>query len=81
MNMETLDLHKVYIIGVSGGPDSMALLDVCRRHGVCMVVVHVNYQKRESATRDMQTVQDYCKQYGTVSYTHLFITKMEVIHL
>ena len=42
----------------------MALLDMCRRHGVSMVVAHVNYQKRESAARDMQIVQDYCKQYG-----------------
>ena len=34
-----------YIIGVSGGPDSMALLDMCRTEGLQLVVAHMNYQK------------------------------------
>ncbi|MFI3283477.1 MAG: tRNA lysidine(34) synthetase TilS [Erysipelotrichaceae bacterium] len=54
-------LHR-YIIGVSGGPDSMALLDYMRN--ACEVVaVHVNYHKRESAMRDQRIVETYCKKY------------------
>ena len=42
-----------YIIGVSGGPDSMALLDMCRKEGFQLVVAHMNYKKRDTADRDM----------------------------
>ena len=38
-----------YIIGVSGGPDSMALLDMCRKEGFQLVVAHMNYKKRDTA--------------------------------
>ncbi|MCB6567872.1 hypothetical protein LI169_22730, partial [Desulfovibrio desulfuricans] len=49
-----------YIIGVSGGPDSMALLDMCRTEGLRLVVAHMNYQKRDTANRDMELVRSYC---------------------
>ena len=44
--------EKKWIIGVSGGPDSMALLDLCRRHQVAVVCAHVNYHHRPTADRD-----------------------------
>ncbi len=52
-----------YIIGVSGGPDSMALLDMCRKKGLNLVAAHMNYQKRDTADRDMNLVKDYCERY------------------
>ena len=52
--------EKKWIIGVSGGPDSMALLDLCRRHQVAVVCAHVNYHHRPTADRDQQLVEDYC---------------------
>ena len=64
MNIESLKKFKCVVIGVSGGPDSMALLDMCRRLGIQMVVAHMNYQKRESANRDEQIVKDYCEKYS-----------------
>jgi tRNA(Ile)-lysidine synthase len=49
------------IAGVSGGPDSMAMLyGLCKRI-VC--VCHVNYRKRLSADRDQQYVTTYCKKH------------------
>ena len=54
----------IYIIGVSGGPDSMALLDMCREQGLSLVVAHMNYQLRDTANRDMEIVQAYCEKYG-----------------
>ena len=53
-----------YLIGVSGGPDSMALLDIYRNSDSYIEVVHVNYHKRESAIEDEKLVRRYCRRYG-----------------
>lgn len=56
-------LKKRVLIGVSGGPDSMALLDMMKdKYEV--YVAHVNYHHRDSALRDELIVEDYCKKYG-----------------
>jgi tRNA(Ile)-lysidine synthase len=52
------------IVGVSGGPDSMALLDQLRASHNDLYVVHINYQKRKTALRDEQLVANYCAKYG-----------------
>lgn len=64
MNVERLRQFSCVVIGVSGGPDSMALLDMCRKQQLHIVVAHMNYQKRNSADRDEKIVQDYCEKYG-----------------
>lgn len=52
------------VVGVSGGPDSMALLDMLRTQDQYrLVAVHINYQMRESANRDQDIVERYGKQY------------------
>lgn len=52
------------IVAVSGGPDSMALLDILRKGGqYSLFVAHVNYQKRETAYRDETLVKEYCDKY------------------
>jgi tRNA(Ile)-lysidine synthetase-like protein len=53
--------NQKWIISVSGGPDSMALLDMGFKCGLDIVVLHVNYHKRDSALRDQKIVEDYCK--------------------
>lgn len=56
------------IIACSGGPDSMALLDLCRKAGDEIAIAHVNYKKRESADRDEQIVRDYGRKYALKVY-------------
>ncbi len=56
------------IIACSGGPDSMALLDLCRQQGDTLAIAHVNYKKRESADRDEQIVRDYGRKYDIPVY-------------
>ncbi|MDE6196128.1 MAG: tRNA lysidine(34) synthetase TilS [Erysipelotrichaceae bacterium] len=59
---QSLKKHK-WVIGVSGGSDSMALLHMCHMEQMDIVVAHMNYQKRQTADRDMQVVIQYCKRY------------------
>lgn len=56
--------NKRYLIAVSGGPDSMALLDMARKSSCHIEVAHVNYHKRDSAKNDELLVRRYCRQYG-----------------
>lgn len=57
-------LNQKWVIGVSGGPDSMALLDMAYKAKVECFVVHVNYHKRDTADRDMNLVKGYCVQHA-----------------
>lgn len=61
--LDVLDHTGLYIIGVSGGSDSMALLSMCVNEGIGVVVAHVNYQKRDSADRDQAIVEAFCHQH------------------
>ncbi len=59
---QSLQKYK-WVIGVSGGSDSMALLHMCMVNHIDIVVAHMNYKKRQTADRDMQAVIQYCEQY------------------
>lgn len=63
-----LDAKKKYLIGVSGGPDSMALLDLANKETSNLVVVHVNYKKRKTSDRDERLVRKYCKDHNIKLY-------------
>lgn len=60
---------QVYLLGVSGGPDSMAMLDLLYQQGHNLIVAHVNYQMRPSALRDENLVKTYCNQRKIPFYT------------
>ena len=53
-----------YLIAVSGGPDSMALLDIVRKKNYYIEVAHVNYHKRDSAKNDESLLRKYCRKYS-----------------
>lgn len=57
------DVKKKVLVAVSGGPDSMALLDMSKDKYDCYVA-HVNYHHRDSALRDENIVRDYCLKYN-----------------
>jgi len=51
----------LFIVGVSGGPDSMALLYLLHRHDFNPVVVHCNYGLRgEQSDKDQRMVEQVC---------------------
>ncbi|MBL8013461.1 MAG: tRNA lysidine(34) synthetase TilS [Candidatus Omnitrophica bacterium] len=63
-----LDYADHVVIGLSGGPDSMALLHllIALRHelGIKISVAHFNHRIRRQAARDEQFVKDYAKKMG-----------------
>jgi len=56
--MKLLINKKKIIAAVSGGPDSMCMLDLYKNK--IALVCHVNYNKRETAIRDQNIVEKYC---------------------
>ncbi|MDO4501286.1 MAG: tRNA lysidine(34) synthetase TilS [Erysipelotrichaceae bacterium] len=55
------------LIACSGGPDSMALLDIMR-YEYEVSVAHVNYHHRDTAKRDEDIVRNYCKEHNIPFY-------------
>lgn len=56
-------LKGKWVIGVSGGPDSMALLNMAAESHLNVIVAHVNYRKRSTADRDEACVRRYCESH------------------
>ena len=53
--------NSKFLVGVSGGSDSMALLDIGFKAGLNISVAHVNYQLRnEESERESIIVKQYC---------------------
>jgi len=64
INTSLLEKKEKYIIGVSGGVDSMSLLDILQKQGYQLFVCHINYHLRHDSDIDQQLVETYCKRYN-----------------
>ena len=81
MEQKILDTIKKYnlindgekiIVGVSGGPDSICLLNVLKnikKINFEIIVAHINHQIREEANSDEEYVQKYCEKNQIKFYT------------
>ena len=74
INEQLLNKKAYYVIGVSGGCDSMFLLDTLRRKNYHLLVAHVNYNLRYDSYVDYELVSEYCAQYGIPFYYKEFHT-------
>ena len=52
------------LVAVSGGPDSISLLNVLHDFGYNLCVAHVNHGLRENASIDEEFVEHFCKEKG-----------------
>lgn len=64
------------ILGVSGGPDSMCMLNSfinlskdCQKGPSLLAVAHVNHMIRKEAKEDEEYVKNYCEKNGIEFYT------------
>ena len=60
---------KTMVVGVSGGADSMCLLEILSKlkqeYGIVVKVIHVNHNIRgQEALRDQTLVENYCRKLG-----------------
>lgn len=69
--LERIDPNQAWLVGVSGGRDSVCLLDVLVRANFSrLVVVHVNHNLRgEESAGDAQFVEQLASQYGLAFYS------------
>ncbi len=57
-----LDPLKPVVAGVSGGPDSLCMLDLLVKSGMQVFVLHVNHQLRVEADAESAFVKEFCDQ-------------------
>ena len=60
------------VIGVSGGPDSMTLLNVLNnlkeKLGISIYVAHINHMIRKEADEETEYVKEFCEKIGVEFY-------------
>ena len=73
MNIDTLiqniDINndKYIIVGVSSGPDSMALLHMLKKNLTCNIVcAHINHNVRPESLEEELFLQKYCKEHNII---------------
>jgi tRNA(Ile)-lysidine synthetase-like protein len=65
-----LDKQKKYLIAVSFGPDSMALLHMAFRQKLNIEVAHVNYHYRKEANHECEQLKQYCHSNSITFHGH-----------
>ncbi len=55
-------LERNYLVAVSGGPDSMALLKMLSELKLKLIVLHVNYHKRDVSNYEQEMVYKYAEE-------------------
>jgi len=73
MNIEKfikkLDINnnEYIIVGVSAGPDSMALLHMLQNNLKCKIVcAHINHNIRNQSDEEEQYLKEYCTKYNII---------------
>ena len=66
--LKTLNLtpHQTILVGLSGGPDSVALLSILNTHknffGYQLIATHLDHQWRDDSHQDVLFCQTLCDQ-------------------
>ncbi len=75
LNVSTINEQK-FIVAVSGGKDSMALLHLCKSENLNIVVAHCNFMLRgQESIDDEAFVRSYCTNHQIVFESIRFDTK------
>ncbi len=73
-----LKKDDVIVFGCSGGPDSMALLDLLLKvrieKEIKIVVAHINHNVRKESAKEMVNLENYCNKHDVI-FEKMTITK------
>lgn len=69
MNTDELKRCAGVVVGVSGGSDSMALLDMLFQKKIPLAAAHVNHSLRPQADSEQRMVEAYCKRHKIPCYS------------
>ena len=75
--IKNIDINndKYVIVGVSAGPDSMALLHMLKKNLTCNIVcAHINHNVRKESQEEELFLQEYCKK-NNIIFESMKITK------
>ena len=76
LNKKILDRDKLYLVAISGGADSVALLMMMLDEGFRVEAVHCNFHLRgEEADRDEAFVAGLCERFGVALHRVHFDTR------
>ena len=72
-NNNLINENEVIVVGVSGGPDSITLLECLRKYQEKLkikkiIVAHINHLIRKDSTEDEQYVENYCEKNNIAFY-------------
>ena len=60
----------VIVLGISGGPDSMCLLDVLmslkEKYNLKLICAHVNHGLRKESEEEKEFIKNYCEKYNII---------------
>ncbi len=78
LNKIKLCNKDIIVVGVSAGPDSMALLyilqELKKKLGFKIIVAHVNHNVRSESAEEAEFLKDYCLKYDII-FEMMTITK------
>ena len=65
--IDSLNIKSEYVVAaISGGPDSMFLLEVLKKYKFKIVVCHVHHNHRIESDEEAKMVEKYCKENGMI---------------
>lgn len=59
-----LDPQKPIVVGVSGGPDSLCLMDILHQAGYSVVIAHFNHKLRPEADVEARAVEEIARKFS-----------------
>ncbi len=78
LNKIDLNPNDIIVAGISGGPDSMALLFILnefkKKMGLKLICAHINHNKRKESDTEEAYLKDYCKN-NNIIFEHIKVQK------